>query len=72
VSQTIRNFGQRTQCVAGIHDKSARGALSTQRLAAIRSKLSRSAGELDILQHHIAVEQAIVGSPLTAGNRVPA
>jgi cardiolipin synthase A/B len=48
----------------------ARGALSTQRVAAILSKLSRNAGELDILQQHVAVEQAIVGSPLTAGNRV--
>ncbi|HEU4921807.1 MAG TPA: cardiolipin synthase [Burkholderiales bacterium] len=48
----------------------ARGALSTQRVAAVLSKLSRDAGELDILQQHVAVEQAIVGSPLTAGNRV--
>ncbi|HZO03659.1 MAG TPA: cardiolipin synthase [Burkholderiales bacterium] len=50
--------------------ESARGALSTQRVAAILSKLSRNGGELDILQQHVAVEQAIVGSPLTAGNRV--
>lgn len=50
--------------------ESARGPLSTQRVAAILSKLSRNAGELDILQQHVAVEQAIVGSPLTAGNRV--
>jgi len=50
--------------------ENARGALSTQRVAAILSKLSRNAGELDILQQHIAVEQAIVGTPLTAGNRV--
>ena len=32
----------------------------------ILSKLSGN-GELDILQQHVAVEQAIVGSPLTAG-----
>ena len=50
--------------------ESARGALSTQRVSAILSKLSSNAGELDILQQHVAVEQAIVGSPLTAGNRV--
>lgn len=48
--------------------ESARGPLSTQRVAAILSKLSRNAGELDILQQHVAVEQAIVGSPLTAGD----
>jgi cardiolipin synthase len=50
--------------------ESARGPLSTQRVAAILGGLSRDAGALDILQQHIAVEQAIVGSPLTAGNRV--
>ena len=48
----------------------ARGPLSTQRVAAILAGLSRNAGGLDILQQHVAVEQAIVGSPLTAGNRV--
>ena len=50
--------------------ESARGPLSTQRVAAILAGLSRNAGELDILQQHVALEQAIVGSPLTAGNGV--
>src|SRR5688572_9078525 len=50
--------------------ESARGPLSTRRVAAILGGLSRNAGELDILQQHVAVEQAIVGSPLTAGNKV--
>ena len=50
--------------------ESARGPLSTQRVAAILAGLSRNAGDLDILQQHVAVEQAIVGSPLTAGNKV--
>lgn len=50
--------------------ESARGPLSTKRVAAIVAGLSRDAGELDILQQHVAVEQAIVGTPLTAGNRV--
>jgi cardiolipin synthase A/B len=48
----------------------ARGPLSTQRVAAILAGLSLNAGELDILQQHVALEQAIVGTPLTAGNRV--
>jgi cardiolipin synthase len=48
----------------------ARGALSTQRVAAILAGLSRNTGELDILQQHVALEQAIVGTPLTAGNSV--
>jgi len=50
--------------------ESARGPLSTQRVAAILAGLSRNAGELDLLQQHVALEQAIVGSPLTAGNGV--
>ncbi|HSU64682.1 MAG TPA: phospholipase D-like domain-containing protein [Burkholderiales bacterium] len=48
----------------------ARGPLSAQRVAAILAGLSRNAGDLDILQQHVALEQAIVGTPLTAGNRV--
>jgi len=48
----------------------ARGPLSTQRVAAILARLSGSAGELDILQQHVALEQAIVGTPLAAGNSV--
>jgi cardiolipin synthase len=48
----------------------ARGPLSAQRVAAILARLSRNAGDLDILQQHVALEQAIVGTPLTAGNRV--
>jgi len=55
---------------SGVEIESARGQLSTQRVAAILAGLSRNAGELDILQQHVAVEQAIVGTPLTAGNRV--
>jgi cardiolipin synthase len=48
----------------------ARGPLSTQRVAAILARLSRNKGELDILQQHVALEQAIVGTPLTSGNSV--
>jgi cardiolipin synthase len=48
----------------------ARGPLSKQRVAAILAGLSRKAGESDILQEHVALEQAIVGTPLTAGNKV--
>ena len=48
----------------------ARGPLSTQRVAAILARLGGDKGELDILQQHVALEQAIVGTPLTAGNSV--
>jgi len=42
----------------------ARGAFSAKRVAAILAGLSRN-GEHDILQQHVAVEQAIVGKRLT-------
>jgi cardiolipin synthase len=48
----------------------ARGAMSTQRVAAILTGLKGRGGELDILQQHVALEQAIVGTPLSAGNQV--
>lgn len=50
--------------------ENARGSLSAPRIAAILAGLRRNAGELDILQEHVALEPAIVGSPLTAGNSV--
>src|SRR5687767_5167931 len=48
----------------------ARGAMSTRRVAAILTGLKGHGSELDILQQHVAVEQAIVGTPLSAGNQV--
>jgi cardiolipin synthase len=48
----------------------ARGALSSKRVTVILAGQQRNAGELDILQQHAATEQAIVGTPLTAGNSV--
>jgi len=49
---------------------SARGSVSTRGVAAILAGLKARAGELDILEQHLAIEQAIVGSALSAGNRV--
>jgi cardiolipin synthase len=49
---------------------SAQGPLSARRVAAILAALSRGARDPDILQEHVAVEQAIVGTPLSAGNKV--
>ncbi len=54
---------------APVEIEGARGPLSTQRVAAILAKLDRNA-DLDILQQHVALEQAIVGTPLSAGNKV--
>jgi cardiolipin synthase len=56
--------------VERVEIEGARGPLTAQRVASILGNLEGKAGELDILQQHVAAEQAIVGSPLTAGNRV--
>ena len=50
--------------------ENARGPLSAQRSAALLAELQRKSGEIDILEKQIALEQAIVGSPLTLGNKV--
>src|SRR3990167_3983233 len=46
------------------------GPLSPARSQAIIGSLKASGVETNIFDLHLAVEQAIVGSPLTAGNRV--
>ncbi len=48
----------------------ARGTLSARHSAAIVASLKRSSGDIDILDKQIALEQAIVGSPLLLGNKV--
>jgi len=48
----------------------ARGPLSAKRNAAILAELKRKSGDIDILEKQIALEQAIVGSPLVLGNKV--
>ena len=50
--------------------ENARGLLSARQSAAILAGLKRKAGNLDILEKHIAVEEAIVGSALILGNKV--
>jgi cardiolipin synthase len=50
--------------------ENARGALTPQKSAAILAGLQRKSGDIDILEKQIALEQAIVGSPLTVGNKV--
>ena len=48
----------------------ARGFLSAQQSEAIIEELKRKVGAIDILQKHIAIEEAVVGTPLTVGNKV--
>jgi len=50
--------------------ENARGPVSVQRSAAIVAELKRRSGDIDILDKQIALEQAIVGSPLILGNKV--
>ena len=45
------------------------GPLSAKRSAEIINGIGAKVGDLDILQKHVAVEQAVVGSPLVAGNK---
>jgi cardiolipin synthase len=47
-----------------------RGPLSLEESKAILEKLKQKTGNTDILQRHIAIEEAIVGSPLITGNKV--
>jgi cardiolipin synthase len=46
------------------------GPLSAERSRAILADLHRSGVETNIFSRHLALEEAIVGSPLTSGNRV--
>lgn len=50
--------------------RTALGPLSEKKSAAIVAKLKRSAGDLDILDQQITLEQEIVGRPLVVGNKV--
>ena len=54
---------------APVQVSGARGPLSPEKSAAIIADLKRQSGDVDILQKHVALEQAIVGTPLVAGNR---
>jgi cardiolipin synthase len=47
-----------------------RGPLSAEHSKAILAKLKREAGDTDILKRHLALEEAVAGEPLVAGNKV--
>jgi len=49
--------------------ENARGPVSAQKSAAVLAELKRKSGDIDILEKQIALEQAIVGSPLILGNK---
>ncbi|HLI12876.1 MAG TPA: phospholipase D-like domain-containing protein [Alphaproteobacteria bacterium] len=47
----------------------ARGPLSDAQAKAVLARLEKQAPGSDILQRHLAIEQALAGTPLVAGNR---
>ena len=59
-----RNAGQAAQF------DDARGPISEKKAAVILERLKQNSGAIDILDKQIALEQAIVGSPLVVGNKV--
>jgi cardiolipin synthase len=48
----------------------ARGLLSASQSKAVLQRLDNQGGSTDLFEHYLALEEAIVGSPLTTGNRV--
>ncbi len=48
----------------------ARGPLSARQGAAVMAGLKRKAGDLDVLDKQVALEQEITGGPLVVGNKV--
>lgn len=50
--------------------KGARGPLSAQQSKVILERLRRNGKDLAILDRHLALEEAIVGTPLSTGNHV--
>jgi cardiolipin synthase len=50
--------------------ENASGPLSAKKSAAVVADLKSKSGDIDILDKQIALEQAIVGSPLVMGNKV--
>jgi cardiolipin synthase len=48
----------------------AHGPLTVAQSQAVLARLARDSAETNIFDRHLALEQAIVGSPLTTGNRV--
>lgn len=62
-------FIHRPTSTHAVEMRNAWGPVSERTKAAILAELKRRGGDLDILDRQIAIEQAIVGSPLSLGNR---
>jgi len=60
----------RTPADRNVQLEGARGPLSAAQSKAILDRLRGSGQDTDIFARHLALEEAIVGSPLTTGNKV--
>ncbi len=68
---TLPTIDSRTVAPAATaHMDGARGPLSRQQTQAILDKLKASGQETSIFDRHLALEEGIVGTPLTVGNKV--
>ncbi len=50
--------------------ESAQGPLTLRQSQAVLGALAKGSAETGIFEHHLAVEEAVAGSPLSTGNRV--
>lgn len=66
VDQSIAEAGGTTSGKPGV--VGAHGPLTVSQSSQLLSGIADDAGQ-DVLLHHLAIEQAIAGTPLTAGNR---
>ena len=64
----VPDLARRTAPAVPLAD--ARGPLTAAQSQAVLARLAASGSPTDIFARHLALEEAIVGSPLTAGNRV--
>jgi cardiolipin synthase A/B len=55
---------------ASVRLEGARGVLSETQSKAILDQLKRRSASTDIFERHLALEEAVVGSPMTTGNAV--
>lgn len=56
--------------VEAVQVEGARGPLTPRQSQAVLGALAQGSDETGIFEHHLAVEEAVAGSPLTTGNRV--
>jgi cardiolipin synthase A/B len=64
-----QNIGPMSGLVSKPDIIGARGPLSAQQSKALLQRISTQPGDEGVLQRHLAIEQAVAGGPLIAGNR---